>query len=444
MNFSTSMQWQRTALLIIGFILTIHPLSAQKEYDFLGKGARAAGMAYAFNAIADDATAMSWNPAGMVQVKKPEFAFVNSLDATNNNFVFADDNKYKPQYTIDYIGIVYPLKFINKDLVFGISYQNNINYKSAYSTVVDTFLGYSNSKNKVTVNALSAGAAFSLTHYLGLGFSYHQWFSLGNTANNYWYYNSKNINDEKYEHNENILEMLENFKYSGCNYAVGLFFDFASFKLPMRLALKVESKFALKNDYSYQYRDDYIFKEDSVVTYYEESAGIEKYFFPVMLNTGISYRPDDYLTFAIDFDYRPFKDKKYTYDSRYYKIRMDNTQTDTMVSGVYYDIYNLLKSNADLNQFRFGAEYIIHPKFALIPVRIGWKNNPTSISDHVSHEQVFAHSLNFGTGLVTRRFSFDLAYERYRYKRKFIFAEEPYDEEKIFHYFIFSIILSLF
>src|SRR4030043_1663215 len=68
---------------------------AQKEYDLLGKGARAAGMACAFNAIADDVTALSWNPAGIVQIKKPEIAFEVNHNATEYSHEIESDREYK-------------------------------------------------------------------------------------------------------------------------------------------------------------------------------------------------------------------------------------------------------------------------------------------------------------------------------------------------------------
>src|SRR5687767_11916221 len=41
-----------------------------------GSGARAAGMGDAFVAVSDDGTAASWNPAGLAQLRQPEFSFV--------------------------------------------------------------------------------------------------------------------------------------------------------------------------------------------------------------------------------------------------------------------------------------------------------------------------------------------------------------------------------
>jgi hypothetical protein len=41
-----------------------------------GSGARSAGMGNAFIALSDDGTAASWNPAGLSQLRKPEFSLV--------------------------------------------------------------------------------------------------------------------------------------------------------------------------------------------------------------------------------------------------------------------------------------------------------------------------------------------------------------------------------
>jgi hypothetical protein len=42
----------------------------------VGSGARALGMGGAFIAVADDATAASWNPGGLIQLERPEISIV--------------------------------------------------------------------------------------------------------------------------------------------------------------------------------------------------------------------------------------------------------------------------------------------------------------------------------------------------------------------------------
>ena len=43
--------------------------------NLVGSGARALGMGGAFIAVADDATAASWNPGGLIQLETPEISF---------------------------------------------------------------------------------------------------------------------------------------------------------------------------------------------------------------------------------------------------------------------------------------------------------------------------------------------------------------------------------
>ncbi len=54
----------------------------------VGSGARALGMGGAFIAVADDATAASWNPGGLVQLERPE------LSAVGEGFYRAENNKF--------------------------------------------------------------------------------------------------------------------------------------------------------------------------------------------------------------------------------------------------------------------------------------------------------------------------------------------------------------
>ena len=52
-------------------------LNAQNvNFNLTGAGARAAGMGGAFIGVADDATAIVWNPAGLTQLHHPEASVV--------------------------------------------------------------------------------------------------------------------------------------------------------------------------------------------------------------------------------------------------------------------------------------------------------------------------------------------------------------------------------
>jgi hypothetical protein len=446
MNLTTRFLFMKRIVLFFLVLFTVTQIHAQKEYDLLGKGARAAGMAYAFNAIADDATAITWNPAGIVQIKKPEVALSINRKATNYSHEIYDNRLDKTLNTFDYMGFVYPLKIKTKDLVFGICFQNKMNYKSTYYPNEESEINDYDYDNNLTINSISLCGAFSITRFLGIGVSFNKWFSMGNKAKEYDYYYSKMINDAAYEFDELYINVGERFKYTGFSFTPGIFLDLASFNLPLRFSLKYESKFLLKNDYDIASQLKFAFENNRDSMIVEESKGNEKYYFPGMVGLGLSYRYGDYLTIACDFDIKPFKNKDYFFDygwdQHYYFNNQNPPVMDLKVQ--YHDKYYLLKSNSNLNQFRIGAEYIIHPKFALIPLRVGWKNNPTSIStfDYYGKpvKQVFAHSINAGTGFITEHFSIDLAYERYKFERMDL---NYWNEKVVYHFLNLSVIFHL-
>ena len=120
--------------IIIGFLLIGAGLAAQNFYDFKGVGARAAGMAFAFNAVADDATAISWNPAGLTQLKKPELSLLQRiglspaqvLATSTSNFSDAFNwniGKIKPGFVADIL-------ILNDNPLNNLENLKNINAKN--------------------------------------------------------------------------------------------------------------------------------------------------------------------------------------------------------------------------------------------------------------------------------------------------------------------------
>jgi len=94
----------------------VRPQVAPDEIDFegltslsLGSGARALGMGGAFLARADDATAVSWNPAGLSYLSRPELSVVG----TRNTFERAPPGSATTDRLVghgpDFFAITYPL-----------------------------------------------------------------------------------------------------------------------------------------------------------------------------------------------------------------------------------------------------------------------------------------------------------------------------------------------
>ena len=123
-------------LFITTFSLTL-PSRAQVEEIAIGNtfgvGARTMGMGGAFLGIADDSTALYWNPAGLAQIRKFELYGSLSHHDINSETQFAgssatDASRSKTRPSS--VGIVYPLDARRGGLAIGLGYNRAQNFDS--------------------------------------------------------------------------------------------------------------------------------------------------------------------------------------------------------------------------------------------------------------------------------------------------------------------------
>ena len=113
------------------------------QFNFNNPGARALGMGGAFVAVADDATAVIANPAGLVILQRPELSaevkftrFTNSFSAFSNVPQDAPGMNYRSRdfddsvVTPSFFSFVYP----TERLVVAAFIREQINYKSSFET----------------------------------------------------------------------------------------------------------------------------------------------------------------------------------------------------------------------------------------------------------------------------------------------------------------------
>ena len=109
-----------------------------------GSGARALGVAGAFSAVADDATAASWNPAALIQLERPEVSMVYRHSATKNDHTSTDpgflvDGDDYESDGVNYLSGTFPffLQGIGRNAVFSLNYQEAYDFTHSFSAQIN-------------------------------------------------------------------------------------------------------------------------------------------------------------------------------------------------------------------------------------------------------------------------------------------------------------------
>lgn len=125
-----------------------------------GSGGRALALSGAFTAVADDATAASWNPAGLLQLESPEASIVvrasraeNRHSSSHNEYVVGEDTY--DNLAINFMSYVQPVRLLDLNFVFSLSYQEDYDFTHRF---------HAKSRDSMTSSIKSAAAeSFSQT-----------------------------------------------------------------------------------------------------------------------------------------------------------------------------------------------------------------------------------------------------------------------------------------
>jgi long-subunit fatty acid transport protein len=97
-----------------------------------GVGARSLGMGNAYTGVANDYSALFWNPAGLAQARYGEFSFgLSYLNDKDNSKFFGKSDSYTSSGTnLNTLGLVYPVPTRRGSLVFAFGYDRQSNFTS--------------------------------------------------------------------------------------------------------------------------------------------------------------------------------------------------------------------------------------------------------------------------------------------------------------------------
>ena len=120
-------------IIMVTVVILMSPAMGQQGRQFdvtsspnvVGSGARAMGVGGAFIAIADDATAASWNPAALIIMRRPEAAIMLSYE---------DRERWgnTKLYDFNYIAVSYPFTLADRNMVVSFNYQRLFDFNRIF------------------------------------------------------------------------------------------------------------------------------------------------------------------------------------------------------------------------------------------------------------------------------------------------------------------------
>jgi len=377
----------------------------------VGSGARALGMG-AFIAIADDATAASWNPGGLIQLIHPEMSSVFSFTHRKEGNHFINNPESQGVETIDtfnlnYLSVVSPiLDFNGNKMIFSLNYQHLYDFSREWSLAFNDLDPIFNGPVRYNYEQNGGLYALGLAYCLRV----NPKLSTGFTINFWDDYLSKNRWTQKYYERGKILYQGNTADYSVNKEEI---FNFQGININLGFRLEINDyltiggvlKTPFNADIDHRIQTDTTIRSESK----EEVKTSEVSSYKESLKMPLSYGLGFSLSFLEPFLFSRISDK-FKISGDVYRTHWNNFiycntkgEEKSPISGK-----DAITSDIDpVTWFRLGAEYVIVGEKIKVPLRAGIFYDPAPAE--VSPDDYYGFSLGFG--LTYESFVFDLAYQ---------------------------------
>ncbi|UCF16284.1 MAG: outer membrane protein transport protein [Phycisphaerales bacterium] len=363
----------------------------------VGSGARALGQS-AFIAVADDATAASWNPAGLINLERPEVSFVGAWRSVEEAYSIADPRAFSSPESwsdseLNFMSYAQPCALGNTDVVLSVNYHQVYDFGVEFNLHQTHWLR-SGTKLVIQNEGKSEGAVSAYTLAGGLSIPDYPQITVGGGINLYaqgllndyaWqikktktittYYESPTVS--KFTH----IETFDGFRAH--NFTLGLLWDaYEEQENLLTFGLVYHTPFTAKVDW------EIVYHQPNAPTYRPGIIDMD-IDFPRSFGAGVNYRFSDSLSAALDVEWKEW--------SKYMQTSANGTET--------------FPFNDDTLAYRLGFEHIRFPESTEQPVfalRGGAFYEPRPAWEEI----LSVYGLSVGLGWTFReQFSLDFAYQ---------------------------------
>ena len=386
----------------------------------LGSGARAYGMGGAFLARADDATAASWNPAGLSYLRVPEVSLVgvsNSFDVTRGS----SSDSFEGQ-AVDFAAFTWPIGLGDVRGAVQLSYQRAISFDGRrrielYNQTTGLLEQFEDGASNGGFDVVAFGTGLRLSRHVRAGFTVNRW------LNGYEQDLSRTIlSDNQHP----LREFGLDFRPSGWSFNLGLI---VSPLEQLNVAAVYKTPFTADVSLDKSRRDSWgtISSIDEVTTNAASSEAV-RLDFPSSYGFGLSWRPRDAAdplgglhAHALvrgahpELLRRSPRPSRATTGSRRCRRRRSSIRTGSTPPCVPVPDPSdpadplRLQGQQDAEQFRVGVEWVLIQGALKVPLRAGYFND-RQIAPVLGGNPPRFNGFTVGTGLILGSMLFDVAY----------------------------------
>jgi hypothetical protein len=373
---------------------------AQDELDLtgrsavvLGAGARAFGMGGAFLARADDATAASWNPAGLSYLRRPELSLVGVYSSLNTTGGLADRDEANGANP-DFVAFTHPLRLWGTAGSAQVSFQRAIPFgfertidRGDLQLLIDANGGF---------DVMALGIGLKITPTLRVGTTVNRW------MNGYRQTRVRTVRRR--------LRQEDDFHILGAwNFNLGLIWSPIE---QLNVGLVGKSPFTADVRLT-RTRVDIFSQEqglpDQTVASMASSDDV-KLDFPGAIGFGLSWRPRSALTVSADYTRTFWSDTRiHNYFVLLPPLAPDQEPRPPFVADTLVYPNVRAEQQADSVQVRMGVEYVFIKSKLKIPVRLGYFNDRQYTLDAFGNTPHF-NGMTVGTGVSLGPLLLDFAF----------------------------------
>jgi long-chain fatty acid transport protein len=383
----------------------------------VGSGARAWGMGGAFVAVADDATAATWNPAGLAILQRPEITLVyvpaddgsfdyqgfatqtSSMTGTYTGFASQLDSHY-----IDYAGFAYPVVSDNWILVPQLSYQRAINRDFRLTQRIPSFFAAADLQGQNFQQSLLERSTQSQQGYdviaASLAWSPRQEIAVGASIN--WWNVDVELADDETISTTTRSFLTTTQEVTTIHHRLDQNGDALNANLGVmwRPIPRVAVGLVYKTGFDLDLRvDDVTETTTSGGLDTNDRSGSGTINWPETMALGISGRPIQQLLLSADWTTTNWS--KTTYQGDRAGVPVD----EPFPGGA------AVETQEDSRQLRLGAEYALTGQTFAVPFRAGFFTDRQILRDDAG-ETVEIHGYSIGSGIAAGHWFFDLAIVR--------------------------------